>query len=113
MVDFSSFTVYHSSLKIMLIHIVVWKYKPEITEEQRAEHRAKLRNLKGVIKEVIDLKVGADMLHLARSYDTGLVATFADQDALNAYTVHPVHQEAANFGKEIAGHVASIDFIED
>ena len=96
----------------MLTHIVVWKYKDEIAPETREEHRAKLANLKNVIAEVVDLKVGADTLHLARSYDTGLVATFKNLEDLDAYTIHPIHQEVANMGKEIAAHVASVDFIE-
>lgn len=96
----------------MLVHIVIWKYKPEISEEEREAHRAKLRNLKNVIEEIIDIKVGADMLHLARSYDTGLVATFKDEAALEAYTVHPDHQAVASLGKQIAAHVASVDFLE-
>jgi hypothetical protein len=53
------------------------------------------------------------MLHLARSYDTGLVATFEDQAGLDAYTIHPTHQEVANLGKEIAEHVVSVDFIDE
>lgn len=95
----------------MLAHIVVWKYKDEISPETREEHRTKLRNLKNVIAELVDLQVGADVLHLARSYDTGLVATFKDINGLDAYTVHPTHQEAATMGKEIAAHVVSVDFI--
>ncbi len=95
----------------MLTHIVCWKYKDEISDKEREEHRAKLRALKDVIAEVIDLKVGGDVLHLARSYDTGLIATFNDTEGLDAYTVHPVHQEVANLGKQIAAHVVSVDFI--
>ena len=95
----------------MLTHIVVWKYKDEVSQETREEHRAKLANLKNIIAEVVDLKVGADVLNLARSYDTGLVATFKDLDDLDAYTVHPVHQEVASLGKEIAAHVVSVDFL--
>lgn len=94
----------------MLTHIVCWKYKDEISGARREEHRAKLRNLKSVIAEIIDLKVGADVLHLARSYDTGLVATFKDVEDLDVYTVHPAHQEVASLGKEIAAHVISVDF---
>ena len=97
----------------MLIHIVCWKYKDEISPEQREEHRAKLLDLKNVIREVVDLKVGADVLNLARSYDTGLVATFENLENLDAYTVHPVHQEAVAFGRQIAAHVVSVDFTTD
>jgi hypothetical protein len=97
----------------MLTHIVVWKYKPEITAEQREDHRRQLKFLKNSIREIVTFHVGADMLHLPRSYDTGLVATFRDQVALDVYTNHPEHQKVAALGKELAQHVASVDFIEE
>jgi len=96
----------------MLTHIVCWKYKAETTAEQQAEHIAKLQNLKNVIEEVIDLKAGADVLRLDRSFDTALVATYADREALDAYNVHPAHQEVVAFGREIAEKVVSVDFTE-
>ncbi|MEP6924777.1 MAG: Dabb family protein [Pyrinomonadaceae bacterium] len=95
----------------MLTHIVVWKYKPEISEQQREEHRQKLKNLTEFIPEIISLNVGADMLSLPRSYDTGLVATFADRAALDIYTNNAEHQKVAALGKEIAAHAVSVDFI--
>jgi len=96
----------------MLTHIVCWKYKPETTPEQRAEHIAKLKNLPNVIPDILSFNVGADVLHLERSFDTGLVATYADLEALDAYTVHLAHQEVANLGKQIAEKVVSVDFFE-
>lgn len=96
----------------MLTHIVCWKYKAETTAEQQAEHIAKLKNLKNIIEEVIDLKAGADVLRLDRSFDTALVATYADRAALDAYNVHPAHQEVVAFGREIAEKVVSVDFTE-
>lgn len=97
----------------MLIHIVCWKYKAEITEEQRAEHIAKLKKLPKLIPNILSFDVGTDILHLERSFDTGLVATYPDRDALDAYTVHPAHQEVANMGKQIAEKVVSVDFINE
>ncbi len=94
----------------MLTHIVCWKYKPETTEEQRAEHIAKLRNLPSVIPEVLIFNVGADVLHLARSFDTGLVAAYADRDALEIYDAHPAHKEVQAIGRQIAEKVVSVDF---
>jgi len=94
----------------MLTHIVIWKYKPEIEPAIREEHVMQLRRLAGVIPEVESLSVGFDVLHLARSYDTGLVATFHDRAALEAYTVHPEHEKVATLGRGISEHVASIDF---
>lgn len=97
----------------MLIHIVCWKYKPETTEDEREEHRAKLKNLPHVISDILSFQVGADILHLERSFDTGLVATYPDRAALDAYTVHPAHQAVAALGKQISEKVVSVDFLEE
>ena len=94
----------------MLIHIVCWKYKAETDEAARENHRDKLTALVAVIPEIASFDVGADILHLDRSFDTGLVATFADAGALERYTVHPEHQMVAALGKQLAERVISVDF---
>ncbi|HEY2962585.1 MAG TPA: Dabb family protein [Pyrinomonadaceae bacterium] len=95
----------------MLIHIVVWKYRADVEQFAREEHVKLLRNLASIIPEAKSLSVGFDTLFLPRSYDTGLVATFADRAALDAYTVHPEHVKVAEFGRSISEHVASVDFV--
>ena len=97
----------------MLTHIVVWKYKPEVSEEQRREHVERLRRLDGLIPEIRSFAVGRDVLRLPRSYHTGLVATFQDRAALEAYDAHPEHQAVAQLGRGISEHVASVDFEDD
>jgi myo-inositol-hexaphosphate 3-phosphohydrolase len=97
----------------MLTHIVVWKYREEVDEETRRRHVELLRALPSVIEDIEGFNVGADVLHLPRSYDTGLVAVFRDRAALDAYTVHPDHVRVADFGRTISAHVASVDFEDD
>ena len=97
----------------MLTHIVIWKYRATAGAEQRAEHIARLRALPGVIKEIQSFAVGSDLLHLPRSYDTGLVAVFQDRAGLDAYSVHPEHVKVAELGREISEHIASVDFADD
>ena len=97
----------------MLTHIVIWKYKPEVGEDQRREHVARLRALVEVIPEIQSFAVGFDVLRLPRSYHTGLVATFRDRAGLEAYTVHPQHAAAADFGRSVSEHVASVDFEDE
>lgn len=94
----------------MLTHIVCWKYKPETTEEQREEHVAALKNLPNTIPEVLTFSVGRDVLHLERSFDTGLVATYANRAALDVYDAHPEHKKVQAIGREIAEKVVSVDF---
>jgi hypothetical protein len=94
----------------MLTHIVVWKYLDDVSATQREEHIAMLRRLPSLIPDIESFAVGSDMLGLARSYDTGLVAIFSGREALDAYTVHPEHVAVADFGKRVSAHVASVDF---
>jgi Stress responsive A/B Barrel Domain len=95
----------------MLTHIVVWKYRADAEQFARDEHVKLLSDLASIIPEVQSLSVGFDTLHLPRSYHTGLVATFADRAALDAYTVHPEHVKVAEFGRSISEHVVSVDFL--
>jgi Stress responsive A/B Barrel Domain len=94
----------------MLIHIVCWKYKPETSDSLRDEHRARLRALPSMISNIISFDVGEDMLNLERSFDTGLVAYFADREALDHYSDHPEHQKVVAIGKDISEKVVSVDF---
>ena len=95
----------------MLTHIVGWKYKAETTEDERADHIAKLRALPGMIPNIESFNVGRDILHLERSFDTGLVAVYPDRAALDNYNEHPEHQKVVAIGRQIAERVVSVDFL--
>lgn len=97
----------------MLTHIVCWKYKPETTPDERADHVARLRELPAVIPNISSFDVGSDILHLERSFDTGLVAVYPDRMALDFYNDHPEHQKVAALGKELAVKVISVDFLSE
>ena len=96
----------------MLIHIVCWKYKSDTDAGSRDEHRARLRELPSIIPNILGFDVGGDVLHLERSFDTGLVVYFPDRDALDHYNDHPEHQKVAAMGREIAEKVVSVDFFQ-
>jgi hypothetical protein len=94
----------------MLTHIVIWKYRADVEPEVREDHVRMLRNLSSEIKEVESLAVGFDIVKLPRSFHTGLVGSFRDRAALEAYTIHPQHIKVAEFGSAISEQVASVDF---
>lgn len=94
----------------MLTHIVIWKYKSDVEQKVREEHVRMLSALASIIPEIERLSVGFDVLKLPRSFDSGLVAVFADRAGLDVYTVHPEHIKVAAFGKTISQQVASVDF---
>lgn len=94
----------------MLTHIVVWKYRAEISQEIREEHRRMLRSLNKIVPGIESFAVGSDILHSPRSYDTGLAAVFRDRTVLDAYSIHPDHVKVVEFGHSIIENMAKADF---
>jgi hypothetical protein len=93
----------------MLIHIVSFKYKADADAAARSQHRERLAALRQ-LDGVIDLKVGPDVVRSPRSYDTGLVITFPDRAALDAYQSNPRHVPVAQFGVSLSEHIVAVDF---
>lgn len=93
----------------MLTHIVCFKYKSDIPQAARDDHRTRLRGLHG-IDGVISLTVGEDVVRSPRSYDTALLVVFRDRAALDAYQTNPQHVPVAQFGVSLAEHIVAVDY---
>jgi hypothetical protein len=93
----------------VIVHIVCFKYKGAIDAAARTQHRERLRALKD-IDGILDLRVGADVVRSSRSYDMGLVITFRDRAALDAYQIHPRHVPVAQLGPANCESVIAVDF---
>ena len=93
----------------MLLHLVCFKYKADVDAAVRTEHRERLGALKS-LDGVVDLKVGEDVVHSPRSYDTGLAITFPDRAALDAYQKNERHVPVAQFGVSLCDHIVAVDF---
>ena len=94
----------------MVTHIVMWKYRGDVPEEVREDHRRQLRALSNIVPGIESFSVGSDFLKSPRSYDTGLSALFRDRALLDAYTVHPDHVKVVEFGHSIMETMAKVDF---
>ncbi len=81
----------------MIKHIVSWRFKPEVSEEERirvaAEFEKRLQAVKEAAEGVLDVKVTAPPLSTS-TVDVVLDSTFASTEALAAYQVHPDHVAA-------------------
>jgi hypothetical protein len=91
------------------MHLVCFKYKADTPETARQDHRARLRALADM-DGVTRLLVGPDVVRSVRSYDTGLVVTFAGRADLDAYQKHPRHVPVAQFGVALCEHIVAVDF---
>jgi len=93
----------------MLLHLVCFKYRTDTDDAARVDHRERLAALR-TLDGVVDLQVGADIVRSPRSYDTGLMITFPDRAALDAYQKDPRHVPVAQLGVSLSEHIVAVDF---
>ena len=83
----------------MVKHVILWKLKDEYSGEQikeiKADIKAGLEGLKGVVPGIVEIKVNIDPLE-SSNCDLMLDSMFTDVDALKGYAIHPAHVEVAN-----------------
>ncbi|MGE0100749.1 MAG: Dabb family protein [Blastocatellales bacterium] len=94
----------------MIRHIVLFKYHDETSQADRDAFLGMLRELPSKIDEICDFEAGHDLIHAARSFDTALVASYDDLDALDRYAKHEHHQPVVNRAKEICRQVVAVDY---
>lgn len=97
----------------MITHIVAWKLAAEDPEGRAAAVAAiagALESLVGVIDELVDLKVSANVVAIEGNLDAGLIAHFETEADLRAYLVHPEHVKAVQVVRQNTTGRAAIDF---
>ncbi|MCR2792068.1 Dabb family protein [Microbacterium sp. zg.Y625] len=83
---------------------------PAVRTEQAAEAARRLEALVGVVPSLRSMSAGANALDLPGNWDLVLVADFDDAAGLDAYQVHPAHEEVAAFIGGIRSDRVAVDF---
>ena len=94
----------------MITHVVLMKFKPEVTPEAIDELTALLDRLPDCIDEIESYDFGRDVVRSERSYDFALVSVFANLDTLKHYQVHPEHQVVVEKLGTMCAHIAAVDY---
>ncbi|GAA4677676.1 Dabb family protein [Frondihabitans cladoniiphilus] len=94
-------------------HIVLWKLKAT-DELEKAEAIARitqlLNGLVGRVESIRSLTVGVNGAYPETNSDISVVADFDDYEGVQAYQVHPDHQEVAAEIRTLVASRAGIDF---
>jgi hypothetical protein len=93
----------------LITHIVCFKLKERDTDNVQ-KTRDVLMSMQGKIQQLLHLEVGADVLHSERSFDLVLIAKFHSMKDLDAYQIHPVHQEIVQYIKNVGDTSVAVDF---
>jgi hypothetical protein len=95
---------------VMIQHVVLMKWNPQVTPEQIDALEALLDRLPNTIIEIQAYEFGRDVARDERSYDFGLVSLFANLEAVGRYRRHPDHLVVATRLKEMCSDLVSVDF---
>jgi len=76
----------------MIVHTFAFRWKPDVTAEQKTRAITEIRALQGQIPGLIETHVGVNISPRSQGYELGGAMKFANKAALDAYGTHPVHQ---------------------
>lgn len=83
----------------MVKHVILWQLKDELSAEEKInvkkEIKEGLEGLAGKIPGLLEIKVQIDGLASSNA-DVMLDSSFADEEALKGYAVHPDHVAVAD-----------------
>lgn len=96
----------------MLVHIVMFQFKEENKQENLEQVKTMLEALPSKIDTLRSMEVGIDISRSERSFDMVLVSTFDDQAGLDAYALHPAHQEVVRVIKEVTTLSKVVDYLQ-
>ena len=108
--DFAGFINLLPKDTAMITHVVMMKFKPEVTAEAIGELEALLNGLPDRIQEIQSYDFGRDVVRSERSWDFALVAVFANLDTLKHYQIHPDHQVVLEKLGGMCAQIAAVDY---
>ena len=83
----------------MVKHVILWTLKDEYSADEKAKIKADIKagleGLKGLIPGLIEIKVNTEPL-ASSNCDLMLDSLFENEEALKGYANHPKHVEVAN-----------------
>lgn len=95
----------------MIRHVVLFRWVPEATQEQKERVASELRRLPSVVPSLRAYHVGSDVGVNQGNFEFAVAADFDDVDGYLAYRDHPEHRAIiSQFIQPIAGQRAAVQF---
>lgn len=91
----------------VLRHVVLFKFKADVTEEQIGEVVAAFAGMKEKIDVIKDFEWGTDVgvENKSEGFTHGFIVTFDSTEGRDTYLPHPAHKD---FGKVVAGKLEKV-----
>jgi len=94
----------------MIKHVVFFKFKHQAAASDRKAALDGLRALPGKIDVIRKFEIGENVLPSARAWDAVLIGEYDDLAALDIYSRHDAHVQAAAKIRGVCEAVGSVDY---
>ena len=88
----------------------MWKLKEENKAENGVEMAKRLNALKDQIDEIVAINSGVNFNESDAAFDIALYSEFKSREDLDAYQVHPAHQEVVKYVRSVTTNKAVVDY---
>ena len=97
----------------MVVHIVLFEFRPENKEENIKTATEMLNGLAESIPTLNSMEVGVNYSDKERAMDMSIITTFDTKWGLEAYATHPEHLKVVAFLKEVVTESKVVDYVKD
>ncbi|KAL0079933.1 hypothetical protein J3Q64DRAFT_1751849 [Phycomyces blakesleeanus] len=94
-----------------VVHIVIVKFKPEVTEEVKQQAIRDVIALKEVIPEIINCSAGTTYTDRSKGYEHGWVVELEKEEHLPLYAEHPSHLDFVKQYKPLFADLIALDYV--
>ncbi|MFJ5958568.1 Dabb family protein [Paenarthrobacter sp. NPDC092416] len=94
----------------MIRHTVLFKFKPDFPEADKATWIEGLGRMDGNIPGLLRLTHGPDVLQQDRSFDYAIVADFRTVEDIEVYNTHPLHEPLKKYSLPNSEQIIAVDF---
>ncbi len=94
----------------MIIHIALYKFKPEIPQKDIDEALKEVRLLKETIPQIIEISDGENFSQYSKGYTHAIVSKFNSKADIEAYRSHPNHKPIADKLDQMEEDSIGMDF---
>ncbi len=94
----------------MINHVVLLKFKPDISDDAIDDLEKSLDDLPNKIVEIQTFEFGRDRVHSDQSYDFAIVSLFANPEAQKRYREHPAYLKVLQKITALTESSIAVDF---
>lgn len=95
----------------MHIHIAIFRWKPEVTQEAVDEVSAAVEALQPKIPGIVEISCGANTSQYGEGYTHVVLVRGETAQAIDAYRTHPDHTRVARRIEEMEERGIGVDFV--